>query len=650
MSDFQKDDDKLATAGLDIEARFAKTVAEDYEVALRAVVGRHRRFFRYLQKYKADNGSERRPIGLSRASSPIISEAVNVIIADILDKEFHTDLNIDTIGREMSDDHAAAAIRNMIKYQAYVGGLKSKSAELAFSTVLYGMGPAKVFYEEQYVRASSQVPIYFRGISTPVGYRREMRDQLKYRGPVVSPIDIFDWLPHPDKTSIDDAMPNMHRFYPSPSHLIDYAKQGRYHNIDRVLTAIEEKRIAHEPSADEMKEKRRKLMGVKFDRTMFATSPECIEWQGWFDINDDGIDEFCIGTVARIEDERNNQPFLTMRLGECGYDSQQSNYVCGRLFRIPGEFWAIGIAEMVENDEDTATGLLRAMLDSYNRVARPRTIVVADHIVDETELQLPWGVVHVEANELGTAVVQELQPGSIGQDGYNLFQWIQTNSKARSGVGEMMAGRVPGQKTTATVGTYAFNQASTRFKNMLWFFEDSCILPICERFHAINQQYIDKDYAIFVLGDQGKYWATVSPAQIAGKVNFIALGSTKEVDRQVNIEQLMRLIQIFGAHPMLAAAIPLLAVNIAEEFRMRNLEQIKVAVGYNQMLAQIMQAAQMGITPQQMLAMQGIQYQTSPSGGNSQPYGGIQEQTPTNQEELQAKTGQRMTANFPVAR
>jgi len=640
----------------DAEDRFITRVKRDYDMSKRALRTRHEKFMAYLQRYyNQDSTIATRPSGMAASTVPLINEAVNVIVADIVDKEFQTELNIDARGREPSDDYAATAIREMIKYQAEVGGVKAKLAETAFSMVLYGMGPAKVFYEEQWINRTKWaiVPL---GMTGMVDYQQIDNSYLKYKGAVLEPIDILDWFPHPDKKKINDRLSQIHRFYPSESELIEREKNGVYQNIEAVLEAIKNKDLPHDMEAMSLKERRHKLSGTQFDQNMLAENPECLEWQGWFDLDGSGEEKFCIGVCAIVNAEENDKNYQVIRLEECTYHDHEPTYICARFFRVPGEFWAMGIGEMLESDEDTATGLLRAQLDSYYRLARPRTYVIHQSLVDENELKLPWGTVHIYENELGTQAVREEQAQPIGGDGFNLYNQVQTNSKARSGVGEIMAGRIPGQKTTATVGSQAYTQASARFKHMLWMFEESMVLPMCEKFLSINQQFIDKPYAIYILGESGMYWVNVSPDQIAGRVNFIAIGSTREADRQVNIEQLMRLIQIFSANPMLMSAVPILGVNIAEEFQLRNLRDIKAALGYEQMMAQIQQAKQMGISPQQMLAMQGLLYQQPAPGGNgnnprnSIPYGGNQEQTPVNQEELMAKTNQRMTSNFPVAR
>ena len=183
-------------------------------------------------------------------------------------------------------------------------------------------------------------------------------------------------------------------------------------------------------------------------------------------------------------------------------------------------------------------------------------------------------------------------------------------------------------------------------------FETTVTIPLCDKAHAINQQYIDRPYAITLIGEQeGKYWQTVDPTQIAGKVNFISLASSKNTDKMVNIEQLMRAIQVSGSNPMLMGAVPILYVALMQEWGIGNIDEIKVAIGYQAMMTQLYQASQMQLTPYQMMSLQGQMYGIPVPGqeskGNDIPYGGEQEQTPTNNEEGIAKIRQPMTENSP---
>lgn len=629
-----------------IEELARNQVARDYQRSKNAYRQKHLNYIEDLKRYKIPEDASRVEKGMSDATVPIINEAVNVIQADMVANLFKASgLNIDTIGREDNDMYAARAIRQMTKYQAYVKGMKAKVNDSIFSFLLYGMAPAKVCYREEWGHKTETVPITIPELPGVVlGYDKQKSEFLKYLGPDLEPIDLLDYFPSPDKIKQDDDEPICHRFYPSKSTLRERARSGQYKNVELVLAAMEESGAAHDPEAKTLKQQRQEIMGLQYQPPSEKDSPECIEWHGMFDIDGDGVEERAIITIAYVGDEP-----IIMRMDESPYHSQEDVFICGRFLTVPGEYVAMGLGELLRSDERAATSMLRAMIDSYYRVSRPRTKVMEGALADENELKTPWGTIHINENDYGMEAVQEMPPTMIGQDGYNLLNKIEGSVKARSAVADMMAGRIPGQKTTATVGSQAFGQASNRFRHFLWLFEESYILPLCRKMHQISQQYIDKPYAIMVLGDDGQYWVTVNQQQIAADVNFISLASSADADKQVAIEQLMRAIEISGSNPMTATVTVPLFVNLLELFDVRNIETLKTMLGYELMIYQAKVAGQMGITPQQMMAQQGLLFQQQ-FQGNQKPYGSGQEQTPTNQEEMIAKTNQSMTSNFPVAR
>lgn len=639
--------------------QFVEMVMERFAMSKRVLQTKHESFIEYLNMYYGVKMSKR-PKGMANLPVALVQESVDSLVADMMDKMFQTDLQIETRPRERMDENYAQAIRNMIKYQAYYDNWKRRLRDICTSFVIFGNAPAKVMFDRRYGRVMRRKPIYYPNLGDPsmptmmgqppIDSIQQFTTEILYQGPTLIPIDIFDFYPHEDMVDVDDDLDIIHRFNLSPAALVSRMKDGIYENVPELLALVEDsKQVAGDTQVDSFKKRRRELTGINYteDNSKF---PEFLEWQGRFDINDDGEDELCVGVVANVKDG------MLMRLDELPYFGNEKTYIFGRMFRVQGEFWGIGLVEKMANDQKAATSIRNCLMDNMYNHSRPRTFVEENSIGNESELDVPRGIVHVIADDRPIqqkVFVEPVMP--IGEDGYRLLQDTIQSGQAKGGVNDMKAGRIPGQATTATVGSQAFSQASIRFKDILWMFENSIIIPLCDKAHAINQQFIDKPYAISIIGiEDGKYWQIVDPTQIAGKVNFESLASTKNSDKAVNIEQLMRAIQVAASNPMLAGSTPILFTSLMREWGVANIDEIKVAIGYQAMMTQLYQAAQMQLTPMQMMAMNPAMYgQPLPlqkPEGNQTPYGGVQEQTPTNQEELIAKVKQPMTENFPLAR
>lgn len=642
------------------KSEFLQLVLEQYSQSKKVMQPKHEKFIQYLEMYYGVKQKDR-PKGYANIPVAMLQEGVDSVVADMMDKIMGTELQIGTKGRERGDEQYAEAIKNVVKYQAYFDNWKRKLRDLVFSFALFGNAPAKVIYDRRFAPVLRRKPIFIPNGGDlsmpampgqiPVDSFPEITSELIYHGASLIPIDIFDFYPHADMVEIDDPLSVIHRFNLPQQILMQRAKDGIYENVGELIEAMRDgDSDNNDAQVQSYKKRRRELTGINYshDNTNF---PEMLEWQGYFDLNDDGEDELCVGVISTAHDG------LVHRLDELPYFGGDKTYIFGRMFRVQGEFWGIGLAEKMENDQRAATALRNAMLDSYYKQAQPRTFLENQAVENEGELDTPRGIVHVNNDDRPIQqkiYVEPVMP--IGADGFNLYQQINADGQAKAGMNDMKAGRVPGQSTTATVGSQAFSQASIRFKDMLWMFENSVLIPLCDKAHAINQQFIDRPYAISIVGaNVGQYWQTVDPTQIAGKVNFESLASTKQADKQVNIEQLMRAIQVAAGNPMTAASVPILFVSLIQEWGVANIDEIKVAVGYQAMMQQLYQAAQMQMTPMQMMALQGQQYgmpmpiQVNNPEGNTTPYGGTQEQTPTNIEELRGKIQQPMTENFPVA-
>ena len=637
------------------QQEFIELVKEQYGKAKTALAPKHERFTEYLSMYYGEKDSKR-PKGKANLPVSLVQESVDSLVADLLDKIISPDLQIDTKGRERIDEPYALAIRNVIKYQSYFDNWKQKVRDILMSFVLFGNAPAKVIYTRKYGKIMRREPIYYPNMGhpsmpmmqgqPPVDSIQKLTEELIYHGPTLIPIDIFDFFPHVDMVDIADDLPIIHRFKPSQAMLFERAKSGIYENVQQVFTAMSEGAPSLDEDVEKFKKRRRELTGINYqgDDTKF---PELLEWQGRFDINDDGIDECCVGVVANLDDG------ILLRLDQYPDYGEDKNYIMGRMFRVQNEFWGIGLVEKQANDQKAATAIRNCLHDNMYKHAQARTFVENMALENESEMDVPRGVVHV--NNDGRSILEKVfvEPITpIGEDGYRLLQDTISSGQAKGGINDMKAGRVPDQATTATVGSQAFAQASIRFKDILSMFETTVTIPLCDKAHAINQQYIDRPYAITLIGEQeGKYWQTVDPTQIAGKVNFISLASSKNTDKMVNIEQLMRAIQVSGSNPMLMGAVPILYVALMQEWGIGNIDEIKVAIGYQAMMTQLYQASQMQLTPYQMMSLQGQMYGIPVPGqeskGNDIPYGGEQEQTPTNNEEGIAKIRQPMTENSP---
>lgn len=633
-----------------IEESFRRMVMNDFEVSKNALSQKHEKFNEFLDLYH-NRKDATIPKGLANAPVPLVKEAVNVVTANMIGKLFaNGNLQVSADVRALSQsfdanqilmEYKGRSISNLIKYQADVNQWKRKIRRLVQNAMLFGIAPAKIGYCEinKTFPQMEMIPGF--------GYvKMPDKDVVVYSGPDLITVDPFDFFPHPAMVDIDDDLPIIHRFRVSPEQLVEKSKFDYYNPeaVAQVLMLLKDGNGEQLDVNDKHKSDRLDLHDVKygFSKSGFVT---CYEWQGMFDINGDGLREPVIGVVADIGEG------VVIRLVENPYKDKKKTWVLGKIYEQEGVLWGIGIADAISPQQKAATDLMNSVLNAYYKYSRRRTYIRADSIKDHKQLEKPYGVVEILDEERPiTDSVMEETPIPVGQDASMLIQMQKQDSYSGSGVPEISRGITPGQKTTATASNLAMGQGSALFEDMLGQIEDHLVVPVCDKAICIDQQFIDTEYAVRILGTDGYLWETAKPEDIAGHVHFLSLASQRNSDRQIKAEQIARGLSIIGTSPALMGVVPLAFTEWWRAMDLPNLELVKMLIGYYPMMQQMMMAQQMQMTPQQLFAMQGMQQQGQPQGNAGAPPQPYQEgnSAPTNQEEMIATTNASMNQNSPT--
>lgn len=651
-----QDDFITENVSRETQEKFTRTVFQDFEESREYVQPKHKQYVEYLELF-LNKPDPRKPKGVANCPVPLTREIITAVLADILDKLFGTSLRIDTEPRKEAQDLRNTANRDIIHYQSDVRDWRSKLRQIIFNILIGGVGPAKVTYAEEWDVFPENKPIY--GLEgSIVDYVASEVEKMIYTGADLMPIDPLDFFPHQALLEIDDDLPIIHRFQISPTQLfrkrqrvVGDIEKGVYSNVNQILRFIRDKEgVPRESFIDEFKNERRQLYGLSpgLKDHGFLT---CYEWQGPFDIDDDGLEEDCIGVVADMGNQDTDR--ILLRLEKNPYKHRRKGYICGRIGVITGEFWGIGLADAMGPQQDAATSLRNAILDAYYRLGRPRTYYREGCIADLNKLHRPWGDVEVLDDQKPIREqIMETAPIPIGSDGPALLNDIKGETRAAAGAPGMKLGQAPSPKVTATTGSQLFQAGEVIFKDLLVQLETSLILPMVKKANKINQQFLDRPYVIRVVGDRGVYWhKTVNPEDIAGEVNFVCHASMRHSEKAVLVEQLMKAGQVASSNQQLMPAAIIAYVEMWEAQELPHLELLKVAVGWYQMMTQLRQAQSQQIMPYQQMLLQeqqlGVNPQNEQQRGNAQPYVTSQQRTPTNQEGVSQMMNSGMIRNMP---
>lgn len=648
---------------VETQAKFLRQFNDDWETAKNHIAPKHKQFNEFYKSY-LNHKDPTRPSGIANCPVPLTKNIINVVVADMVDKTFGTNLQIDTDPRqEYSDDLMNTANRDVIRYQAYIDSWKPKLRELYTNIFLYGGAPAKVFYKEEYGTFTVQEPITWPGIPGAIDSVARQARELIYKGASLEVIDPLDFYPDPAMLDINDELPVIQtcnippsRLYSNRRRFVGDDEKGLYNNVEFMMRALRNKEFSlGDQDIDQFKKERQEITGdnlqYKIDHAKLIRAKE---WQGYFDINGDGVPEKVIALIARLSTE-DREIDVILRLDENPYFHGHKTWLFGRIFRATGQFWGIGLADAIGPQQEAATSLRNSMLDAYYKLSRPRIYTREDALVDPKSVDKPWGIVeiHDDGNPIGNSI-QEQHPISIGPDGHYMSDAITSDANNASGVQPIKSGANPGQKMTATVGNIIHNQATLLFSDMLKQVEDSLLVPLADMANFINQQFIDTTYAVQVIGRKGRHWRKILPQDIAGQRHFISLASQKNQEKTILAEQLLKAIQVAGANPQLMPAAIIAYIEMWETLDLPNLELVKTALGYYQMIPQLIQANTQQVMPYQQMLQQDLRMGLDPqgngrmTGGNFNPYSTSQQRAPSSPEEAISSLRAGVTRNMPT--
>jgi hypothetical protein len=579
-------------------------VLGDFGVFREAAREKHKKFLDYMEHYYTKIQKKRKK-GQANVPVPLAADTVDSLHADMIEKTVNSDgLLIDTQGTEGTDTLQTEACKDLILHQAYVEKMSAVWSQMVKTTVMLGTAAAKVGYVERWGTFTENQEVY-DAYGNVIGMTKAQVEKLVYRGPTMIPVDIFDFFPHPDLVEMEDDLPIIHRFIATPELVAERERQGLYKHTKYIkwkqADISEEQR-----SENEEKKGRRKLAtgGGSYGATRKGV--ECYEWQGMFDLkaNNERVNCICVVTEDGI----------VLRADKLPYHDGEKTYICSRINRMPGEFWGVGAIEKQHTMIHGVNALNNTILDALYQGVHPVRLVDDKGIPNQSELVNRRGqIVHVNRRD-GEALesyYRTLPPERVAPDAWQAMGMYKEWAGEASGRTDFMRGHMPSQKQTATASNITYTQAAAKFKVLLREIEDTGLIPLCEKMQRINLQFMDQSEVVRIIGRKGMNWRTIKPEDIAGQVHFVALGSSREIDKATNIQQLMQLLEVVRADPQLQQITPIIVSSLTDQFNLPHREMIQDKLQWLQQKMQYYEQLEMQVA--QINAQRGV---PPPMGGN----------------------------------
>lgn len=235
-----------------------------------------------------------------------------------------------------------------------------------------------------------------------------------------------------------------------------------------------------------------------------------------------------------------NRSYLA-RDGENPFWHRKKPYVSDTYTKVPGEFYGIGIIEMISDQHDELNAERNQRMDYRSMSLRRQfTQIRGANISPKDWAYKNHGRITVDTHD----DIKQLEVPVIDASTFSQEQTIKQDMQDTTGAHDVVMG-TSSSGETATTTMSKDNNASMRFKLTVTSVEKKLLVPIARLMIQLNQQFIDDTRLLDVSDDNGMQFVEVTPEDIQGEYRIIAAGSS--VEPMANKEAFkQRMTELFG--------------------------------------------------------------------------------------------------------
>jgi hypothetical protein len=380
--------------------------------------------------------------------------------------------------------------------------------------LMYGTSFLKTMwrYESRWMKHNTSKMDLF-GVS--VGNKVEEIETVLYDDPDVVHVDLWDIFVDPEATTIDDAEYVIHRVYRTKEYLKKQAAAGLYSNLEGIESSYTSSES--ELSADD------RLDAVGLSRTKKQ---------------DDRIELLEYWTDDRVIVVANRSQII--RNEENPYWHCKKPFIRIVDHPVPHELYGIGEIEPIEYLQYELNDTRNQRMDNVNLIInRMWKVLSSSELNPEHLISRPGGVIQVnEMNEIEPLPVEDVTASAYAEE-----TEIKRDIDRTMGVYSYARGETTDRRETATTASILSNAANERFKMKVQLMEDMGLRRLGLMLIQLNQQYMDHERVIRIVGDDGVHFQKLSPEDIAGEFDVMPIGSTVEpiVNKDTRLSQLLNL-------------------------------------------------------------------------------------------------------------
>jgi hypothetical protein len=232
------------------------------------------------------------------------------------------------------------------------------------------------------------------------------------------------------------------------------------------------------------------------------------------------------------------------------FHHRKKPYVKDVYTEVPHEFYGMGVVEVIEDLQDELNAERNMRID-YRAMSMRRMWKVKKGSMAASQ-NLTWrqnGRIYVESED--ELEVLEAPDGALSGS-FNQESTIKQDMRDTSGAHDVVMG-TSGGSSTATETMTKDNNASMRFKLVISSIEKRLLVGIATFMIQLNQQFIDNERVMRIVGEQGDQWIEMAPEDIQGEFDLVAAGSSVEpmANKEAYKQRMVELYSIAANDPFM---------------------------------------------------------------------------------------------------
>jgi len=448
--------------------------------------------------------------------------------------------------------------KSLLDYDADRMDLFAHGGDVNKDGLIFGTGHGKVRWrrekESRYVDKPVTDPQTGQQVIDPET-GQPMTEKVKdfpvvYNGPWMDRIDNGDAYPDPNALTIPECRFFIHRVMRDRNYLKLKEQSGSYFNIDKIPKS--NARHGNRNSGDN----RKQMAKVPTDDSVSYVDDEqnpdrieLLEYWGQYDIDDDGLLEEVVITVANGA--------TVIRAEPNPFPGGFKPFIKYCPIPIPGSYWGMSLLTPIEGLQDALNDRTNQIADNISLILNKGYKISKYGEIDQDDLVSAPGMI-VPMADMG-----DLEPIDTPDIVGSVFGEVnRLEGKVQKAVGtyDYAVGGSPQRQEAATTVISLQQVAEIRFKTILMNFERQFIRPLGNMMLKMYKAgFMGPEREIRILGIQDSMgpqeaeFATVSAEDIAHDPDIYAMGAMMNVgmSKAHQLDGVMKLLTIISGNPQL---------------------------------------------------------------------------------------------------